>query len=323
MSITITNKLIVEEATKLGIENEIISEKHNLVVLKHEGKEDLIRRAVTPITSAVLRYVADHKDATYDVLKHYGFTVPTTYVARSLEDAVQGAGEIEYPLVVKPEDSAYGWGVTVGVTNEEMLKKSYDEAYSINKGDVLIQNFVKGEDHRVMIVDYKVCAVAKRIPCRIFGNGKNTIEELINTENENPKRGHGKNKPMTLIEVDNTMLDFLKLQNMSLGDIPKKDEVVYLRKVANLSTGGEAEDITDKCDGSNKAMFEEMAKVLQASVVGIDVICEDITKPLKEKDYAVIEVNASPGIRMHHHPSKGKPINVAKKIVESLFPNAK
>lgn len=323
MSITITNKLIIEECEKLGIDYTIISEKHNLIELKYRDKKALVRRAVTPVTSAVLRYVADHKDATYDILKYYGFGVPDSKAVSSLDQAIDVAQTIGYSLVVKPEDSAYGLGVTVSVTDEESLKKAYEYAYSINEGEVIVQRFIPGEDYRVMIVGYKVVAIAQRIPCRVLGNGKTNINDLIKKENENPLRGLGKSSPMSIIEVDNNMIDYLKLQNLSLESVPKKGEYIYLRKIANLSTGGEAIDITAKSTAANNKMFEEMAECMQASVVGIDIRCEDITKNLSTEDYAVIEVNASPGIRMHHYPSKGKPINVAKKILEALFPDLK
>jgi len=323
MSITITTRLLVEESEKLGVETEVISAKHNLLVLKYKDKEVLVRRAVTPVTSAVLRYVADHKDATYDVLDYYGFSVPKTVTVNSVLEAMEASREIGYPLVVKPEDSAYGLGVTVSVNNEEQLRVAYEHAYSINQGDVLVQNLIKGDDYRIMVVDYKVCAIAKRIPCRVLGDGDNTIEKLIEIENKNPMRGKGKTSPMTLINIDDDMKDYLTSQKLTLDDISSKGEYVYLRKIANLSQGGEAENMTDICSDNNKRLFESMAKALQASVVGIDILCEDLGKNLTNNDYAVIEVNASPGIRMHHYPAKGKSINIAKKILVALFPELK
>jgi cyanophycin synthetase len=240
-----------------------------------------------------------------------------------LADGLEAAKKIGFPLVVKPEDSAYGLGVTVGVNSEEELSSAYDHAYSINKSDVIIQSFVKGEDFRIMVVDYKVCAIAKRVPCKVSGNGKYSISKLIEEENKNPMRGKGKVSPMTNIEIDKDMMTYLEEQGLSLEYIPQDKEVIFLRKIANLSQGGEAENVTDICSEKNKKLFEDIARVLQASVVGIDILCEDITKDLSNNDYAVIEVNASPGIRMHHFPSKGTPINVARCIIEALFPELK
>jgi len=322
MSITITNKLIIEEAEKHGISHEILSEKHNLIALKHKDKEIITRRAVTPASSAVLFYTANHKDATYEILNHYGFSVPKTIAVPNIVEAKDAAKKIGYPVVVKPEDGAHGEGVTINVADEEMLRISYMEAFNVNQKDVLIQRFIPGDDYRVLVVDYKVLAIAKRVPCNIVADGKSNIEDLIENENQNPLRGKGHQKAMTSIVLDEHVEQFLKSQNLTLKSIPDDGEQIFLRENANLSTGGEAYDVTDMAHKDNIKILENMSKALNARVTGIDIRCTDISKKFDDDDYAVIETNVSPGIRMHHFPSRGKSRNIAKAILELLFPEA-
>jgi len=322
MSITITNKIIIEEAKKYGINHKIISDKHNLIALIYKDKEFIIRRAITPATNAVSYYIANHKEATYRILDHYGFSIPKTISVSSFEEAKKAADEIVYPVVVKPEDGAHGEGVTINVIDEKMLQDSYDEAFNIHKKDILIQNYIPGDDYRVMIVDYKVIAIAKRVPCNIFGDGKSTITQLIEKENKNPLRGEGHQKPMTLIVIDNHIEQFLQSQNLSLDSIPKDGEQIFLRENANLSTGGEAYDVTDSAHKDNIEILNNISKALNARITGLDIRCIDIKKKFTKNNYAVIETNVSPGIRMHHFPSKGKSRNIAYEILKLLFPKA-
>jgi len=322
MGLTITNKLLIEEGNKCNIKHFIISEKHNLVLLEHKGVKKLVRRAVTERTNAIVRYIADHKDATYKLLDYYGFTVPQTLDINSLDELNKIEKEVNYPLVVKPEDGACGEGVTVGIKNYKELKEAFQFAKEFNYKDILIQEFIEGDDYRILIVGYKVIAIAKRLPCRIFGDGVLKIKELIEKENKNPLRGEEHDKALTLINIDKTVLDYLKEQNLSLDKVLDKNQEIFLRKNANLSTGGEAIDVTDKVPDENKKIFEEIAKSMDGNIVGIDIRTKDISKIFKDKkDYAVIELNASPGIRMHHFPSEGNKINVALEILKNLFPN--
>ena len=318
--LTITNKLLIEEAQKAGIEHKIISDKHNLVLFSYKEDTALVRRSRISQTSCVFSYISEYKEATYDVLDYYGFSYPKGIVVNSMKEAEEFADKIGYPLVIKPELGGHGDGVTADIQNFDELSDAYLEAQKINPDDIIIQKFIPGDDYRIMVVGYKVVAIAKRIPTRVFGNGKLTIKQLIEKENKNPLRAEGHQAPMTLIKTDHEVERVLDDQNLTLESIPENQQEIRLRKNANLSTGGEAEDYTADVPSENIQLFEKIAQVLDANVVGIDVRCYDITKNLFPQDYSVIEVNASPGIRMHHFPSKGKPKNVAKEIMKVLFP---
>jgi len=320
--ITITNKLLIEEAEKVGVKYKIVSERHNLVVFSFQDEEALVRRSRIPNTSGVFSYIADNKGATYDLLSFYNYSIPQTKTVSSFEEAKVFVKEIGYPAVIKPEGGAYGNGVTANIKNDEDFAKAYLFAEECNPKEVIVQTYIPGDDYRIMVVGFKVVAVAKRIPARVFGDGEKTIRELIDLENQNPLRKKGHTSPLTVINLNQGGKDYLKEQGFDFDSVLEKELEVRLLRNANLSTGGEAEDLTDQIPQENIQLFEEIAKALHANLVGIDIRADDISKPLSSKDYAVIEVNASPGIRMHHYPSKGKPQNIAKVIMKQLFPKA-
>ena len=322
MSLTITNQLLIDEGKKYGITHKVVSEDHNLILLCFEGKEVMVRRARIPNSSGVCNWIADYKGATYHVLEYYDFAIPQSKTIHSFEKAAKFAEKIKYPVVVKPEKGGWGQGVTTNIKNKEELKKAFKEAQKFNEHEIIIQKFIPGNDYRILMVDFKTVAIAKRIPAQVFGDNKLTVNELIEKENQNPLRAKGHHTPLSVIKIDSEVKRVLIDQNLTLESIPEKGQKVQLRKNANLSTGGEAEDVTDLVPQENIKLFEDMTRALNANVIGIDVRCEDIAQILTKDNYAVIEVNASPGIRMHHFPSKGKPRNVALKILQVLFPNA-
>lgn len=319
--ITITNKLIIEEAKKAGIDYQIVSEKYNLVLLTYEGEEKLICRSRIPETSGAFSYIADNKEATYDVMEYYNLSYPKSLVTKNTEDIQKAIDMIGYPLVVKPQDGSAGNGVTVNLKTKEQIEHAFDIAKKYSDR-VIIQKYIPGDDYRIIVVGYKVLGVTKRVPAHIFGDGENTIKHLIDRENTSPLRTENYQSPLTKIEIDDDLIEVLEENNMTLDFIPKENQHVEVRSISNLSKGGEAESLISMVPEENIKLFEKMAYVLKAFVVGIDIRAQDVTKILSPEDYAVIEVNASPGIRMHHYPSKGEAFNVAKAFLEAMFPNA-
>ncbi len=320
MNLTITNKLLVEEGKRHGIKHEIVSKKHNLILLKSKKRRALIRRSRISATSGVFSYIADQKGATYDVLDFYGFSYPYSQTVADFREARVFCKKIGFPAVVKPEAGAYGNGVTIDIRNFDELKKAFLVAQKFNKREIIVQKFIPGEDYRILIVGFKFVAAARRIPAQIIGDGKSNIRELIKKTNCDSRRGEGHTTPLTKIKIDAEVKLILEKQQLNLNSMPKRGVEVWLRQNANLSTGGEAIDVSDQIPKENKKLLEKIAFSLDANVVGIDVRTKNISKIWKSKDYAVIEVNASPGIRMHHFPSQGKSRNVAKAILKEIFP---
>lgn len=322
MNLTITNQLIITEAKKLGIRHTIVSAKHNLVQLKFGRHAELIRRSRIGPQSGVLSFVSDQKDATYAAFKFFGFAVPRSQNVDNFIAAQKFAKKIGWPVVVKPENGRRGNGVTVDIENLVELKKAFACAAKFNSREIIVQKFIPGDDFRVLCVDDRVFAVARRLPARVFGDGRSTVRELIERENENPLRGVGHTTPLTKIKIDAEVRQVLAGQKLTLAARPAHDREVLLRKNANLSTGGTAEDVTNSLHGANRRLFEKMARSITASLIGIDICARRIDQPLTPKNYAVIEINNSPGIRMHHFPTKGKSRNVARAILRVLFPEA-
>lgn len=264
--------------------------------------------------------LASDKESTKQILREAGIPVPRGTVVNyldELEEAIQEVGG--YPIVIKPVDGNHGRGITIDIKTWEQAEEAYDAAKEVSKS-VIIERYYQGRDHRVLVVNGKVVAVAERVPAHVVGNGKSTIQELIDETNSDPNRGEGHQNILTKITLDRTSWQLLERQGYTLETVLPKGEICYLRATANLSTGGIAVDRTDDIHPENIWLAQRVAKVIGLDIAGIDVVTADITKPLREVDGTIVEVNAAPGFRMHVAPSKGIARNVAAPVMEMLFP---
>ncbi|HBY75955.1 MAG TPA: cyanophycin synthetase, partial [Cyanobacteria bacterium UBA11148] len=267
--------------------------------------------------------LACDKEGTKQILRDAGVPVPHGTVIQYLEDlenAIEGVGG--YPIVIKPLDGNHGRGITIDIRNWNEAEKAYDTARDISRA-VIVERYYRGFDHRVLVINGKVVAVGQRIPAHVVGNGESTVQELIDLTNLDPNRGEGHDNVLTKITVDHTSLALLDRQGYSLDTVLRKGEICYLRATANLSTGGIAVDRTDDIHPENIWLAERIAKIIGLDIAGIDVVTQDITKPLRDVDGVVVEVNAAPGFRMHVCPSQGLPRNVAAPVLDMLFPPGK
>lgn len=264
--------------------------------------------------------LASDKESTKQILREAGVPVPkgtvVTYLDE-LEEAIQDVGG--YPIVIKPLDGNHGRGITIDIKTWEQAEEAYDAAKEISKS-VIVERYYQGRDHRVLVVNGKVVAVAERVPAHVVGNGKSTIQELIDETNRDPNRGEGHQNILTKITLDRTSWQLLERQGYTLETVIPKGQICYLRATANLSTGGIAVDRTDDIHPENVWLAQRVAKVIGLDIAGIDVVTADITKPLREVDGVIVEVNAAPGFRMHVAPSKGIARNVAAPVIDMLFP---
>lgn len=264
--------------------------------------------------------LACDKEGTKQILRDAGVPVPrgtTVLYLDELDSAIEYVGG--YPIVIKPLDGNHGRGITIDIRNWDEAEKAYDRAKDISRA-VIVERYYPGFDHRVLVINGKFEAVAQRIPARVIGDGKSTVEELIERTNRDPNRGEGHDNVLTKIIVDHTSLSILERQGYTLDTVLKDDEVCYLRATANLSTGGVAIDRTDDIHPENVWLAERVAKIIGLDIAGIDIVTPDITKPLRDIDGVVVEVNAAPGFRMHVCPSEGLPRNVAAPVMDMLFP---
>lgn len=276
-----------------------------------------VQAAMTDQTSAVAVELAQDKDETKDRLHRNGIRVPKGQLVYSLEDATRAADELGRPVVVKPLDGRQGLAVSLEVSTPEEMKTAFEAAQEISSA-VLVEEMFCGRNYRVTVVGGRMVAASERLLPHVIGDGVNSIRDLIATENKNPLRGDGHEKPLTKIKVDSDVITHLHHSGMSLDTVPPKGEHVILSNRSNLSIGATAEDVTDKVHPSVARMCERAARLIGLDVCGVDLVIPDIAAPITSG--GVIEVNASPGLRMHHYPSAGTPRDVGQAVVDAIFP---
>jgi cyanophycin synthetase len=291
-----------------------------MIQLGHGVYQKRIQATLSNNTGILGVELACDKEGTKQILRDSGVPVPRGTVIRSpkyLEDAIAEVGG--FPIVLKPLNGNHGRGISIDVRSMLAAEDAFELAHEVSE-DVIVERFHTGRDHRVLVIDGRVIAVAERVPAHVYGDGKSTIAELIEITNKDPRRGDGHDNVLTRIEVDRTSHDVLQRQGLSLESIPEKDRVCYLKATANLSTGGISVDRTDDIHPENIWLAERVAKIIGLDIAGIDVVTSDISKPLRLTDSVIVEVNAAPGFRMHTSPSQGIPRNVAEPVISMLFP---
>jgi cyanophycin synthetase len=309
---------VVEEARRRGIPVRRLNSRM-LVQLGLGRNLRRIQAAMSDYTSAIAVEIAQDKDDTRRVLQNIGLPVPRGDTAGLLDDAVDIANDIGYPVILKPLDSSHGRGISCRLDDEAGVRGAWPAAISYGRR-VVIEQFVSGRDHRVLVVDGRVIAVAERIAAHVVGDGVRAIRELVQEANRDPRRGAGHARTLTRLPIDARTEDYLATIGMTLDTVPAAGEIVSLRATANLSTGGTAIDRTDEIHPANITACEMAAGIVGLDIAGIDVLTEDITIPFRENGAVIIEVNAAPGLRMHTHPSTGHPRDVGGPILDMLYP---
>ena len=296
--------------------------KSSLVQLGYGKNQVRFRATMTERTSSIAVDIAGNKDETKKLLKDSAIPVAkgvTIADPEQLEDAIKTVG---FPLVFKPLDGNHGKGATINVKTLSEARDAFAYAQNYSR-KVIIESFITGYDFRVLVIDNKMVAAALRVPAHVTGNGQKTIQELIDKENEDPKRGYGHENVLTEIIVDRDTLDLLAKKNYTLDSIPPGGEIVYLKSTANLSTGGTSIDVTDLVHPQNVFISERISRIIGLDICGIDIMAQSLTQPLTENGGVVLEVNAAPGFRMHLAPNEGLPRNVAAPVIDMLYPLGK
>ncbi|EJP6473494.1 cyanophycin synthetase [Clostridium botulinum] len=307
---------IIEEAKKRNIPITKIGEE-SMFQLGYGIKGKIIEATICNSTSAVSVDIACDKLLSKNILMDQCIPVAEGYKVSNYIDLLFKAERIGYPVVLKPRFGNQGKGVIVNIKNQKELVNAY-RIINNKFQNIMIEKYINGKDYRACVVDGKVVAVAQRIPPYIIGNGKSTIYELIKELNRDERRGDGHEKPLTKVKIDKELKNNINKVGYTLGHILPKGDKLELRHNANLSTGGVAVDCTDLICNETKEVCERVAKAIGIDICGIDICCEDISKPLNDNE-GIMEVNAAPGIRMHQYPYKGESRNVAKAIVDMMF----
>jgi cyanophycin synthetase len=309
---------IVDEAAKRGIPF-IRLNKQSLVQLGYGVNQKRVRATIASTTSNIAVDIACDKEETKMLLEAAQIPVPGGTVIRTEAGLDEAISQFGYPLVIKPIDGNHGKGNTTNITNREQAMKAFDAAKDYSR-NVIVEKFISGFDFRCLVINYKFICAALRTPASVVGDGRHTIQWLVEETNKDPRRGYGHERVLTQITIDQFTQKMLDDHGYTLDTIPAKGERVFLKPTANLSTGGTSTDVTDEVHPENIFMFERIAKIIGLDICGIDVMTVDLRTPVAENGGAILEVNAAPGFRMHIEPSEGLARNVAEPVVDMLFP---
>ncbi|MFN6473166.1 MAG: acetate--CoA ligase family protein [Nostoc sp. SerVER01] len=263
------------------------------------------------------------KDDCKAFLKTLGFPVPEGDIVFSENEALAVARQIGYPVAVKPVVGHKGIGVTADVQDSKELESAYSRALAAIPEDqlprIIVEKSISGSDFRLLCVDGKFVAATERRPASVVGDGYLTIAQLIRQENRKPARLDSPTSPMSKILVDDAMELYLDEQRLSLDSVIEKGRTVYLRKVANLSAGGMSINATHTLHDDNIILAQDIAQHFQLTCLGIDVITKSLAESWKSSNFAILEINAAPGILMHLKPSEGESVDVPSHILETFF----
>ena len=295
--------------------------RYSLVQFGHGTYQQRIQATVTGQTRHIAVEIASDKEDTRNLLEGLGLPVPRQRLVYSAAQAVRAAEAIGYPVVVKPLNANHGRGVSINLTRPEQVETAHAKALDEGKSQgVLVESFVSGFDHRMVVIGGALVAVAKRVPGHVTGDGAHTIAELVEIVNADPRRGVGHEKVLTQLQLDHQAERLMAEAGVTADTVLEAGQVFYLRSTANLSTGGTAIDLTDQVHPDNQAMAERAVRAIGLDVGGVDFLTDDVSKSYKEVGGAIVEVNAAPGFRMHVAPSEGTPRDVAGPVMDMLFP---
>ena len=293
--------------------------EQSLVQLGYGKYQQRIQATVTGRTSHIAVELASDKEETNKILANLGLPVPKQQLVYSADAATRAARRIGYPVVTKPYNGNHGRGISIHLQSDDEVRAGFAAAHEHSRS-VIVESFVTGDDHRLLVVNGVLIAATKRTPGHVVGDGKNNIGELVEIVNQDPRRGVGHEKVLTRLELDAQAEMTMARVDMTSDSIPADGQIVYLRSTANLSTGGTATDVTDTIHPDNRDMAERAVLAVGLDVGGVDFLSTNIAESYKKIGGGICEVNAAPGFRMHVAPSEGTPRDAAGPVIDMLFP---
>lgn len=315
----LSTQILMKEAIKRGIKFEVLDREDNFISLEKNGKLEYIKQATkTSVDNYATVLAMNNKVVTKKILDKKDVRVPKGEEFTSIDESIRRIEKyVNLPVVIKPKSTNFGLGISIfpdGGGKEE-LTKALDFAFS-KDNTVLIEEFIKGKEFRFLVIGDKVSGILHRVPANVKGDGKHTIEELIEIKNKDSLRGKGYKTPLEKIEIDTSVLLYLKNHNRDIYTVLKEGEEVFLRENSNISTGGDSIDFTDVIPNRFKEIAIKSAKSIGAKICGVDMVIEDYTD--ERSNYGIIELNFNPAIHIHSYPYEGKERNVAKDILNLL-----
>lgn len=315
-SMELSTIILIKEAIKKGLHIDVLDKKDCFIKIYNDKKEEYIVQATKTSKD---RYVdilkMENKVVSKKLLIKNNINTPIGADFTDREKALTYGKTLKRP-VVKPKSTNFGLGISIFMNNPEdiALNEAIDHAFKYDS-HIILEEYIDGEEYRFLVINNRCVGVLQRVPANVQGNGELSIKELIDIKNQDPLRGEKYNKPLEKIKIDLPMIEYLKVNNKTIDYIPKHNEIVYLRKNSNISTGGDSIDFTDICHPLYKEIAIEATKAMDAFICGVDIIIEDIEKL---SNYSVLEVNFNPAIHIHSYPYKGKNRNIGKIILEEL-----
>ncbi len=281
-------------------------------------KARTVMETATSVTSMTGRMMSSDKFTASAMLSRGGLPTPGTQAASSVEEAWAIAQRLGYPLVVKPRSSGKGSGVCVDIRTPQELQRALKAAAEYRQG-LIVERHVVGDDYRLLVVGGRFVAAAKRLPAQVTGDGQSTVEQLVEQENRDPQRGMSFERLREKIEMDAEAFQQLAFVGMDEKSIPAAGQAVRLRGTANISRGGTSVDVTDVIHPDNRRLAERAARLVGLDIAGIDFLTPDITRSWREVPAAILEVNATPGLRPHLGANSDR--DVFSPIIDYLFPD--
>ncbi len=293
--------------------------EQSLIQFGHGRFQQRIQATITSRTSHIAVELASDKEETNRILAQLGLPVPRQRLVQHADDAAAAAERIGFPVVVKPFNANHGRGISIHLTTEAQVRSGFEVAREHSRS-VIVESFITGEDHRMLVINGELAAVSKRVPGHVVGDGLHTVEQLVDEVNRDPRRGIGHEKVLTRLAFDQQAETMLARRGYARETVPPAGERVFLRSTGNLSTGGTATDMTDLVHPDNAEMAVRAVKAIGLDVGGVDFLTTDITASYKQIGGAICEINAAPGFRMHMAPSEGRARDVAGPVLDMLFP---
>ena len=293
--------------------------EQSLVQLGYGKYQQRIQATVTGRTPHISVELASDKEETNKILGSLGLPVPRQELVTSQTDALRAAHKLGGSVVLKPYNGNHGRGITINISDDDDIRAGFDAAREHSRS-VIVETYLAGDDHRLLVVNGELVAATRRTPGHVVGDGKQTVAELVEVVNSDPRRGVGHEKVLTKLKLDREAELMLERMGYTAESVPKEGEVVPLRSTANLSTGGTANDVTDIIHPDNRAMAERAVRAIGLDVGGVDFLTTNIAESYKSIGGGICEVNAAPGFRMHIAPSEGTPRDAAGPVIDMLFP---
>ncbi len=320
-------RLLVAELLSRGAEVLPVDYEREVMEVRYEGRKEYLIDRTSARAAHVPAVLASDKHLTKKILAEAGIRVPQggIFSVGEMAEAAAMAQSIGYPVVFKPNFGSHGKYVRSDIRNENDIRRAalafFDKAHEGER--FIIERHVTGAEHRVFMTENGDYAVLRREPAHVTGDGKNCIEALAGLESERRaevKRRQG--SALCPVAYDKDVEDYMHERGIRTDYVPQQGEKIYLRRISNVALGGTTCDMTL---AAHSSVVDIAARALACfeglGVIGIDLITQDITQDQRTLDYAVIEVNANPGLSMHAMPAEGDPQPVARYVADVMFPD--